>query len=42
MNRIICFLVALATVAGVVALKTPARHADGEAAPIYGVTIPPG
>ena len=36
-------LVAVATVAGVVAFTAPASgHADGEAAPIFGVKIPPG
>jgi hypothetical protein len=39
----IAFLVALTTVAGVVALAAPASgSADEEASPIYGVTIPPG
>ena len=43
MKRIIFLLVAVATVAGVVALAAPGSgRADGEAAPIYGVTIPPG
>jgi Cytochrome P460 len=38
-----CLLVAVAAVAGVVARSAPASgHADGEAAPIFGVKIPPG
>jgi hypothetical protein len=43
MKRIALLLVAVAAVAGVVAnFARPSGHADGEAAPIYGVTIPPG
>jgi hypothetical protein len=43
MKRIISLLVALATVGGVVVLKTPASgRADEPASPIYGVTIPSG
>lgn len=43
MKRITFLLLAVAAVAGVVASKTPAPgQADGEAAPIYGVKIPPG
>ena len=40
MKRIALLLVAVATVAGVVASK--AGHADEEATPIFGVKIPPG
>jgi hypothetical protein len=43
MKRIAFLLVVFAAVAGVVAFTASAsRHADDEAAPIYGVTIPPG
>jgi hypothetical protein len=43
MKRIAFWLVAVAGVAGVVANFAPASgHADGQAAPIYGVTIPAG
>jgi hypothetical protein len=43
MKRIAFLLVAVAAVAGVVAFTTPASgHADGEAAPIFGVQIPSG
>jgi len=43
MRRIVFILVAVAMVAGVVAFTAPASgHADGEAAPIYGITIPAG
>jgi len=43
MRRIASLLVAVAAVAGVVAFRaSAARHADEEAAPIYGVTIPSG
>jgi len=43
MKRIAFLLVAVATLAGVVAFTSPAsRHADEEASPIYGVTIPAG
>src|SRR2546425_12946337 len=43
MKRIAYLLVAVAAVAGVVAYTAPASgHADGEAAPSYGVKIPPG
>ncbi|MGB9233170.1 MAG: cytochrome P460 family protein [Terriglobales bacterium] len=43
MKRIVFLLVAAATVAGVVASLAPTSgHADGEAAPIFGITIPPG
>jgi hypothetical protein len=43
MKRIAFLLVAVATVAGVVASTAPATgHADEEAAPIFGVKIPPG
>jgi hypothetical protein len=43
MKRIAFLLVAVATVAGIVAFTAPASgHADGEAAPIFGVKIPPG
>ncbi|MCM3901033.1 MAG: cytochrome P460 family protein [Pyrinomonadaceae bacterium] len=39
----ITFLVAVATVTGVIAFAAPAsRHADQEAAPIFVKTIPPG
>lgn len=42
MKRIALFLVAIGTVAGVVAFTAPASgHADEEAAPIYGVKLPP-
>jgi hypothetical protein len=43
MKRITLLLVAVVTVAGAVAYIAPTSgHADEEAAPIYGVTIPPG
>ena len=43
MKRITFLMFVFASVAGVVALTaTASRHADEEAAPIYGVTIPPG
>ena len=43
MKRIAFLLVAVAAVAGVVAFTAPAAgHADEEAAPIFGVKIPPG
>jgi len=43
MKRIAFLLVAVAAVVSVVAFRASAsRHADEEAAPIYGVTIPPG
>jgi hypothetical protein len=43
MRRIAFLLIAVAAVAGVVAHTAPASgQADGEAAPIHGVKIPPG
>ena len=43
MRRIVFVLVAVGALAGVVAYTAPASgQADGEAAPIFGVTIPPG
>ncbi|MGH9543974.1 MAG: cytochrome P460 family protein [Terriglobales bacterium] len=43
MKPTVFLLVALTTVAGIVASISPASgHADEAAAPIYGVTIPPG
>ncbi|MGC2729303.1 MAG: cytochrome P460 family protein [Candidatus Sulfotelmatobacter sp.] len=43
MKRIAFLLVAVATLAGVVFLRAPASgHADEEAAPIFGIKIPPG
>ena len=43
MRRIVFVLVAVVALAGVVAYMAPASgQADGEAAPIYGVTIPAG
>jgi Cytochrome P460 len=43
MRRIVFALVAVVAAAGVVASMAPASgQADGEAAPIFGVTIPPG
>jgi hypothetical protein len=43
MGRIVCVLVAAAALGGVVAYTAPASgQADREAAPIVGVTIPPG
>ena len=43
MKRIAFLLIAVAAVVGHVAFTPPASgHADGEAAPIFGVTIPPG
>jgi Cytochrome P460 len=43
LKRIAFLLVAVATVAGIVAFTAPASgHTDGEAAPIFGVKIPPG
>ena len=42
MGRIGLVLVAVVALAGVVAYVAPASgQADGEAAPIFGVTIPP-
>jgi hypothetical protein len=44
MKRVLFSLVALATVAGVVAFTSPTSQpaAAQEAAPIYGITVPPG
>ena len=43
MRRIVFVLVAVAALAGVVATMAPASgQADGEAAPIFGVKLPPG
>ena len=43
MRRIICLLVAGVALAGVVASMAPASgQAEREAAPIFGITIPPG
>lgn len=48
MRRIALLLVLVALVAGVIAVNAPAsgapasQQADGEAAPIYGIKIPPG
>src|SRR5882757_3900476 len=43
MRRIVLVLVAVGALAGVVAYMAPASgQADGEAAPIFGVKIPPG
>jgi Cytochrome P460 len=43
MKRIVFLLLAVATVVGVVASTAPTSgHADEEAAPIFGVKIPPG
>ena len=43
MKRIAFLLVAVAALAGVVAYMAPASgHADGEAAPIFGIKIPAG
>jgi hypothetical protein len=43
MRRIVFVLVAVVALAGVVAYVAPAsEQADGEAAPIFGVKIPPG
>jgi Cytochrome P460 len=43
MRRIVFALVAVGALAGVVASMAPASgQTDGEAAPIFGVTIPPG
>jgi hypothetical protein len=43
MKWLACLLVAVAAVAGVVARSAPGSGpADGEAAPIFGVKIPPG
>jgi Cytochrome P460 len=43
MKRIAFVLVTVATVAGVVASTAPASgHADQEAAPIFGIKMPPG
>jgi Prokaryotic membrane lipoprotein lipid attachment site len=42
MRRIVFVLVAVVALAGVVAYVVPASgQADGEAAPIFGVNIPP-
>jgi hypothetical protein len=43
MRRIVFVLVGVAALAGVVAYMAPASgQADGEAAPIFGVKVPPG
>src|SRR5260370_11742863 len=43
MKRLTFFLAALATLGGVVAFRAPASgQTDAEAAPSYGVKIPPG
>ena len=43
MKRIVFLLVAAAMVAGVVVSRAPASgQADGEAAPVYGIKLPPG
>src|ERR1700720_1201629 len=43
MRRIMFVLVAVAALAGAVASMAPApAQSDGEAAPIFGITIPPG
>jgi Cytochrome P460 len=43
MRRIALWVVAVAALAGAAAYKVPASgHDEGEAAPIYGVKIPPG
>jgi len=43
MKRMAFLLVAVAALAGVVAsLALASRHADDQATPIFGVTIPPG
>jgi hypothetical protein len=43
MRRIVFMLVAVGALAGVVASMAPASgQADGEAAPVFGVKIPPG
>jgi hypothetical protein len=43
MKRIVCLLVAVFALAGVVAYSAPASgRAGGQAAPIFGITIPPG
>jgi hypothetical protein len=43
MKRVKLLVVAVATVAGVVAyIASASGQTDGEAAPIYGIKIPPG
>jgi Cytochrome P460 len=43
MRRIVCVLVAATALAGTVAYMAPASgQSDGEAAPIFGIKIPPG
>jgi hypothetical protein len=43
MKRIAFLLIAVAAVVGLLAFTPPASgHADGEAAPIFGIKIPPG
>src|SRR5258705_13635911 len=43
MKRMACLLVALATMSGAVAyVAPPSRQAGEEAAPIFGIKIPPG
>ena len=43
MKRIVFLLIAVVTVAGVAAFTAPASGpADQEAAPIFGIKIPPG
>ena len=43
MKRIAFLLVAVVAVAGVVVYMAPASgHSDGEAAPVFGIKIPPG
>src|SRR5262244_3293062 len=42
MRRIALLLVATATMAGVVGFTSPSGHANQEAAPVFGIKIPPG
>ena len=42
MKRIVFLLIAFAAVTGVVAFRAAAAHADEDAAPIFGIKIPPG
>jgi hypothetical protein len=42
MRRLISLLVAAGALAGTVAFMAPASRGDGDADPIYGITLPPG
>jgi hypothetical protein len=42
MTRIACLLVAVVGLSGVAYIAHASGHSDGDAAPIFGITIPPG